>query len=85
MAAIHNGSPHGLTRIAPDGRWCDHERPLVNAGRWATKLQLFQKAIVIGMASDPKPCDPFLLQESYGTVRDGHAHGYRPVLGRGPS
>jgi hypothetical protein len=25
----------GLTRVAPDGRWCDHERPLVNAGRYA--------------------------------------------------
>src|SRR5262249_49110621 len=25
----------GLTRVAPDGRYCDHKRPLVNAGRWA--------------------------------------------------
>jgi hypothetical protein len=23
----------GLTRVAPDGRWCNHERPLVNANR----------------------------------------------------
>jgi len=25
----------GLTRVAPDGRGCDPDRPLVNAGRWA--------------------------------------------------
>jgi len=24
-----------LTSVAPDGRCCDHEQPLINAGRWA--------------------------------------------------
>ena len=30
---VHRRKQGGLTRVAPDGRWCDHERPLVNAGR----------------------------------------------------
>jgi hypothetical protein len=28
----------GLTRVAPNGRPCDRERPLVNAGRWAAQF-----------------------------------------------
>jgi hypothetical protein len=29
----------GLTPVAPDGGWCDPEPPLVNAIRWADRIE----------------------------------------------
>ena len=37
-------------------------------------LKTVQKAVILGVASDPEPCDLVVVQQSDGAVSDGHAH-----------
>ena len=42
--------------------------------RWSDELETLEKAIVVGVASDPEPSDFVVLEKPNSTVRERNAH-----------